>query len=188
MKETSLKTSMIRRARPFGALALGLLVAGAAAAQTSPPPTSLPPVNVTASATVHAPMSATLGGNLSFGSFTADAANAGTVIIDASTGARTASGGASLLNSGTSRGQINLVGAPGASYQVALAGPVDLVAAGSAEKMVLTPTHSVTGTNGSAVLNNSGTGVFYIGGELAVAKGQAPGTYTGLVAVTVSYP
>ena len=184
MKDSSLKTAMIRRARPFGALAHGLLVAGAAAAQTSPTP--LAPVNVTASATVQAPMSATLAQNLHFGSFIAE--KGGTIDLDAITNLRSASGPSLLTSNAGYRGQINLVGSPGATFSVSLPATVQLVMTGTQETMSLAPSHSVTEANGGAVLNSSGNGTFYIGGRLTVSATQAPGNYQGNSPVTVTYP
>lgn len=181
MNQTSLKTHPRRALRPLLITAALLVGAGASHADS----TALPPVNVQASATVQAPMTASLAANLAFGTFTAE--RAGSVTLDPNTGTRTSStNGPSLLNSGISRGQVNLSGAPETSFQVSLPATVDLVATGTGQKMTLTTATSLTGSTGQ--LNNTGTGAFYIGGNLAVALNQAPGTYTANIAVTVSYP
>lgn len=180
MNQTSLKTTPRRALRPMLIAAALLTGTGLSIAAD---PIALPPVNVQASATVQAPLTAGLAANLAFGSFTAE--RAGTVSIDASTGNRT-SNGPSLLSSGVSRGQINLTGAPETSFQVSLPATVDLVATGTTQKMPLAIKTSLT--NSAGQLNNTGTGAFFIGGDLTVALNQAPGTYTANIAVTVSYP
>lgn len=120
--------------------------------------------------------------SLSFGSF---AAGTGGTVLLAATGARTSTGGVTLLssNSGTAA-QFLVTGSPVAfSYGVTLPTSTNLTGPGTA--MVLNQ-FTVSPTSGY----NTGMGgqTISVGGTLSVANNQTAGSYSGSFTVTVHFP
>jgi hypothetical protein len=140
---------------------------------------------VNTSAAVVRTLSITSATDLSFGTFSAGN-SAGTVTMSAA-GARSATGGVTLVTASTgSQSTISLSGTPSTSYSVSLPTTVQLTANGSAATMSLGSfTTTLNALQGS--LNASGTGSFGIGGTLSVGANQAVATYTGSFTVTLNY-
>lgn len=142
---------------------------------------------VTANATVITPLTATASKTLEFGKLVMDSSGTGgTLVIAASSGGRSVTGGVNLVG-GTS-GQSAVVdvvgdtvnGAPNA-YTVTI--PTTATLTSGANSM------SVTGINTNTVGLTTlvGTNHISIGGTLNASSGQAPGSYTGTFDVTAAY-
>jgi spore coat protein U-like protein len=144
----------------------------------------------TASATVIAPIVITKGTDLAFGSFSSG--TGGTVTISTS-GVRSASGVA-LAPQGATPAAASFVvtGEQGAGYSITHSGTTTLTRDAGSETMVLTKFSDLTASNATAGTASSGTLAggtqsIHVGGTLAVAPNQAPGSYSGAVSVMVEY-
>lgn len=120
--------------------------------------------------------------DLQFGQIAAN--TGGTVTVNADS--TVASSGA-LVSTGTrAPAAFDVVGSPNAMVVVTLpVGSVNLTRALGSETMALSGFN--TNPNGAFQLNATGNGSFNVGGTLAVASGQAPGTYAGSFQVSVEY-
>ena len=136
-------------------------------------------VNGTANAQVLAPIVVTVGAPLNFGTIAGNAA--GTVIIAASGGARTFSGGVVGTSAASGAGAFTLTGTTGNTFAITLPGTALTVVSG-ANSMGYTVTASAA--TGSIV---AGAAAFTVGGTLSVGLNQAVGSYTGQYPVTVEY-
>jgi hypothetical protein len=141
--------------------------------------------DVSASATLVRTLAVASTTGLSFGTIAPSAA-AGTVVI-AADGARSATGGATLLSANAgSAGGVSLVGTASLAYTVSMPNTVTLTASGGSATMTL---GSLT-TNlaaGGGTLNATGNGSFSIGGTLSVGAGQAVASYAGVLPVTITW-
>lgn len=110
---------------------------------------------------------------------------AGTVTINASTDARTQTGGVTLVNNDGGAARFTVNGRPSLLVLIGL-GPAPVLTrqggGGSMNSSALT-------LNGSTlrILNLSGTMDLRVGGRLTVGANQAPGRYSGTFTITVTY-
>ena len=140
----------------------------------------------TASATIITPISIAKTADMNFGNIAVSAVAGGTVTLEASAAAvRTASlgGGVSLPSTtGTvSAAQFEVTGTANFTYDIALPANATLTSGANAMSLENFSTSLVgpgnpAGTLGT--LDGSGEQSFYVGGELIVDAGQAPGVYT----------
>jgi hypothetical protein len=146
----------------------------------------------TATATVVTPVLVTSSANLSFGKFSAG--TGGTVTVDTA-GARTNSG--ALLAGGTATAaKFDITGDNSAAYNIdSVTGTSTTLSNGSGGTMALALVGDFTGAGGagsaipgSGTLSGTGTQSLFVGGTLTVGAAQAPGSYTGTIAITVAYP
>lgn len=155
------------------------LCAGGAAAQS---------VNsdVSATATLVRTLAIQNATNLGFGTL-APSATAGTVVIAAADGARSSTGGVTLLPASPgSASKVDMVGSAGLAYTVSLPATATLTASGGTATMSLTNLATSLPSNAGS-LNGTGQGSFNIGGTLNVAANQTVASYSGTLAVTVSW-
>ncbi|MDE2404543.1 MAG: DUF4402 domain-containing protein [Sphingomonadales bacterium] len=134
-----------------------------------------------AAATAVAPLTLAhwAGFQLSFGRFAVN--GAGTVTVNATTGAGATSGGATFVTgSTTATDRFIASGDPGRSIGIVTGGGV--VTAGTSS-MSFTTTPMLA----SGLLPPNGSGYFTVGGTLAVSAGQPGGNYTGSYVVSVAY-
>ena len=141
-----------------------------------------------ASATIITPISITKTIDLNFGNVAVSATTGGTVILDP-TGSRTTGGGGVTLPATTgtvAAASFDVAGAASFTYAITLPTSTVTISSGSNSMNVTTFTSlpSATGT-----LSSGGTQTLTVGATLAVAAGQAPGSYTNTTAipVTVNY-
>lgn len=140
--------------------------------------------DITASASVVRSLQILASSGLNFGTLS-PSATAGTVVIDA-TGARSATGGVTLISTNTGgASSVTLSGTPALSYSVGLPASVSLTADGGASMNLSDLTTNLTGNAGAIDANGSGN--FGIGGTLAVAAAQAVANYSGTFQVTLSW-
>lgn len=173
------------------ALGLVLLVPGTLAAQTA---------TGTAQAVIVEPLGLVKVDDLRFGRIAASA-SAGTITVNADTGACTATGGVRSAG-GCSFGQFAGQGARRMTVRiqipttVSLAGPAgstmvaDTITLGASPDLAFLGSGNGNGTGGAPWYQiNSNSGIFTIrlGGRLNVAAGQRPGQYNGTFPVTIQY-
>jgi len=121
--------------------------------------------------------------DLNFGIIAPSGSASGTVVMSSS-GALSATGGATVLNAGSATPAAYVVsGVPGTNYSVQLPSTASL--SGPSGSMVVS---AFTGSSGSGdVIGSGGTSSFTVGATLAVPAGQLPGAYSGTFTVTVAY-
>jgi hypothetical protein len=140
--------------------------------------------DVTASATLVRSLQILSTTGLSFGTMSPGATQ-GTVVMNPS-GARTASGGVTLVSANTgSASTVSLQGTPAMTYTVALPQSVTLTSSGGAT-MTLDSLTTNLASNAGAIGSN-GSGTFGIGGTLTVAGAQAVAEYSGVFQVTLGW-
>ena len=172
------------------ALALGalLLVPGQAAAQRVT-------ATGTAQATIVEPLGLVKVQDLRFGRIAVNAA-AGTVTVDADSGACTATSGI-IATGGCGFGQFAGQGARKLTVRiqvpatVTLTGPAGSTMVADTITIGATPDLAFLGTTGGnpryQISSNSGIFTFRLGGRLSIAANQRPGQYSGTYSVTVQY-
>ncbi len=157
-----------------------LLAAGLSQAAGSSTNNSTDSATANVTATIVAPITLTKTSDLSFGTFTSDAA-ACTVAVSASN-TQTVTGNCAPLSGSTISAAAFTVGGSGnRSFTTNVSATSANLSDGAGHTMALSlqnnaPTHL---TNGSATIN--------VYGSLAVAANQAAGSYADTVTVTVSY-
>jgi hypothetical protein len=137
-----------------------------------------------ATGTVIAPIAITKSADLVLGSF-ASGANGGTVTLS-TLGVRGKTGDVTLFSStGVAAAKFDVTGEGGLTYSIVLT-PTALTRNSGTETMSFAPQSDIT-SGTLAGTGASGAQSFFVGGELSVAAGQAPGTYAGSVTATVAY-
>jgi len=143
------------------------------------------------SATVIVPIVITQSADLNFGKFLP---GGGGDVIVATDGARTANGPIlSSAGSTPAAAKFDVTGDNSATYGITWSGAATLTDSVSSDAMALskisdfTVAGVTTGEVTSGELGAGGAQSIYLGGELSVTAGQATGTYTGDVTVTVEY-
>jgi hypothetical protein len=126
--------------------------------------------------------------DLNFGTVAGSNTVPGTVNIDADNGARTATGGVSLMPSGSSHAQFDGLGVPGQQVILTLTPPPSMVLVnGGGQTLSI---NSMTLDSGNATTRTiGGTGQFsvFVGGNFQIAAGQAAGLYTANFNLTADY-
>jgi spore coat protein U-like protein len=149
-------------------------------------------------ATVIVPIAIAQAEDLDFGKF---APGVGGTVTVATDGARSASGTIlSTIGSSPTAAKFDVTGDSDATYLITLPATVNLAdteTSEGGEDMAVTLFSGLDSTSGSVgagqvetgTLSSDATGAqsIFMGGELAVAAEQAPGTYTGTVTATVEY-
>jgi len=154
----------------MGAAVAAMLFAGQAYAANS----------VTTSATVEiaAPIAITQTAALAFGNL-GPSGTSGTATVAPGASSVSVTGGVSDLGGTVSSAAYNVTGASGADYSVSIPATISLDSGGNSMTLTLSENSSGTLTGGSES--------FSVGGSLAIAANQAPGSYSGTFAVTVNY-
>lgn len=168
------------------ALCFVLLVPGAARAQTA---------RATAQATIVEPLGLVKVQDLRFGRIAASA-TAGTVTVNADTGACTASGGV-IATGGRGFGQFAGQGTKKFIVRVQIPASVTLTGPAGSTMVVgaivlgAAPDLAYLGVTGGTpryqISSSNGIFTFRLGGRLGIAANQRPGQYSGTYSVTVQY-
>lgn len=154
---------------------LALAIAGAGNANAAS-------ASADAKSTVVAPIQIAKSADLAFGTFAAGATG-GTVAI-ATGGARSKTGGVTLLSTNTGgAAKFDVSGQGGLNYSISLVtSPLNGDGGGTMNFTAVSDIPSGTLSAGA-----TGTQSFFVGGELTVAANQVAGEYTGSVTATVEY-
>lgn len=159
-----------------------------AVAPTAP---ATPGTDANATMNVYRSLKITKVSDLNFGSILKPTATGGNILVNATTGARTKSGGdAILIGTAASRAQFTVDGEGGRVIGISVtpANPVTLTRVGGAQTLALTWTRSPTGNltlGGSA--GTAGTGTFGIGGSIPLTTTTMNGQYNGTINITFNY-
>lgn len=160
-----------------GAMALGLIFATVLPAQADKSDSA----SSNASAIVITPITVATTAHLVFGAVQPKSI-AGSVTLSPS-GTRT---GSNVVLSSMALGnaaRFNITGHANANFTIALPSSITLTGPGTA--MTLSSFTSNLGTSGT--IGAAGTAILRVGGTLAIAANQAPGSYSGSFNVTVNY-
>lgn len=170
------------------ALVLGFLLPAPSVAQAQI-------ANGTAQATIVEPLGLVKVQDLRFGRIAVNAA-AGTVTVNADSGACTATSGI-IATGGCGFGQFSGQGARRLTVRiqipatVTLTGPAGSTMVANALTLGATPDLAFLGTTGGnpryQISSSTGIFTFRLGGRLSIAANQRPGEYSGTYSVTVQY-
>lgn len=136
-----------------------------------------------AEAVVVSPLALVNTEDLDFGTIVRGA-TAGTVTINANTGARTVTGGAVAAGGTPRRAEFVGVGRPGILSFVSV-GPAPTLSNGTGGTMATTL--AIEGGGGLILFPGAGVQTFRVGGTLSVGANQQEGNYTGTFTMTVVY-
>jgi len=150
---------------------------------------ALPAAPVTRSATAEAailsPLSVIKRADLDFGTLVVT--GAGTAVLDTVTGTLTTTGSVTPAGSSAHPARFTATGSRNAIALIRLPkNPITLTRVGGTETVTVSTWTQDGATNRRIPITD--TFDFYVGATLAVAAGQAQGTYTGTFSVTVQYP
>lgn len=132
-------------------------------------------------------ISATTTTNLAFGTVVRPSTGTNSVVIDATTGARTITGAgdAAAVTSTTSRAAYAVAGEGGQTFSVSV--PATVTMTSGANNLVVTTTNTgATGTL-SGTIGSAGTATVGVGGSFPIAAATATGNYTVTFNTTVAY-
>lgn len=153
-------------------------------------PNTNPTTGATSSAvsTVYRPISLSNPVGLEFGKLVRPASGAGgTVVIDASTGVRTVSGGIyALAAPTTSKATYAVTGEGGQTFSISV--PASFVMTTPGGSVTVTLTSTATGSHTlSSSIGSAGSFGFAIGGSLPITPTTKDGAYSGTFTVAVEY-
>ncbi len=155
-------------------------IAGAPTTPTNGP-------TATVAATVFRPISLSNPVGLQFGTIVRPATGTGTVDIDATTGARTVSGGAVGLGSpAPTNATYSVTGEGGQTVSLSIPPSFVMTTPGGTATVTLTSTATGSQTL-SSTLGSAGSLGFSIGGSMPVASTAQDGAYSGTFTVSVQY-
>lgn len=137
----------------------------------------------TANAVTLRPLSLVKTEDLDFGTVISGP-TAGTVTINANTGARTTTGGAVASGGTPRRAEFQGVGRLGILSIVSIS-PAPTLTNGSGGSM--TSTLAVEGGTGIRLFTGTGVQIFRVGGTINVGANQPAGDYSGTFSLTVNY-
>ena len=168
-------------------LTVGLAALAATLVAATPASAQLASATAEARGTVLLPLTLTKTADLDFGTVVADPLVPGNVVIDASTGARTVGGGVTAVPSFPG-GRAVFQGAGSATQVVDLTlSPPSVLNSGSNTVTVTSMTFNGGGTTKTVTIDNTGAFAVGVGGDFAIAAGQANGVYTANFDVTADY-
>lgn len=135
--------------------------------------------SATATATIVTPISISKTTDLNFGNLSVSASAGGVVTLEPSAAAtRTASGGGGVslpaVTGPVAAALFEVTGQASFTYDITL--PLSATVVNGANSMTVDNFTSSLGATGT--LDGAGTQSFYVGADITVAAGQAPGTYT----------
>lgn len=128
--------------------------------------------------------------DLAFGSVVRSAAaGTNTVVINATTGARTitGAGGGVLATSTSGRATYTVSGEGGQTFSITPDATFNMTRVGGAETITVTPTASAATGTLSGAIGSSGTLAIGVGGSFPVTNTTVTGNYTGTFNLVVAY-
>lgn len=181
----------IQGTRSCQGAARGLAIVAAAAGAILCAPAQAADTNVTANAAVIRPNTLIKTDDLDFGSLISGPTG-GTVSVNAVTGARTSTGGVTLVGTAAQRA---IFQGTGGILLITVSGSTSVTLArvgGGAPNMTASLVRAASTSGGGiallgATLLPSGVQTYYIGGTLTVPANQPAGDYSGTFTLTVNY-
>ena len=168
-------------------LTVGLAALAATLVAATPASAQLASATAEAKGVVLLPLTLTKTSDLDFGTVVADPSLAGTVVIDSATGARSVTGGVTAVPSFPG-GRAVFQGAGSAGQQVDLTlGAPSVLNSGSNTVSVNSMTFNGGGQLKTVTIDNTGAFAVGVGGDFAIAAGQANGVYSANFDVTADY-
>ena len=168
-------------------LTVGLAALAATLVAATPASAQLASATAEAKGVVLLPLTLTKTSDLDFGTVVADPSLAGTVVIDSSTGARSVTGGVTAVPSFPGgRAVFQGAGSAGQQVDLTLVAP-SVLNSGSNTVSVNSMTFNGGGTTKTVTIDNTGAFAVGVGGDFAIAAGQANGVYTANFDVTADY-
>jgi len=169
----------------------GLTIVAAAAGAMLCAPAHAADTNVTANAAVIRPNTLIKTDDLDFGTLTSGPTG-GTVSVNAVSGARTSTGGVTLVGTGAQRARFQ---GTGGILLITVSGSTSVTLArvgGGAPNMTASLVRAASTSGGGIALLGStllpsGVQTYYIGGTLTVPANQPAGDYSGTFTLTVNY-
>jgi hypothetical protein len=144
-------------------------------------------VTATAAANVFRPIAISNPTSLVFGTVVRPRTGSGSVVINASTAARTVSGGVAALSTpAPSRASFTVTGEGGQAFSVSMPSTLIMTTTGASLTVALTTSAGPSQVLSSAV-GSAGTYSFGVGGSLPVTSTTRTGSFKGSFAVTVNY-
>lgn len=124
---------------------------------------------------------------LNFGRIVADSLSGGTVVIDASTGNKTVSGGLTGIIGGHGRGVLEVTGDPSREFTITL--PTELIISGKVGGGVQTMrlTNFTSSPSSTGITGPDGRAIVFIGATATLIPGQPGSIYNNAVNVFVDY-
>ncbi len=123
--------------------------------------------------------------DLKFAKAAGDANQSGTVIIDATTGSKTTTGGAVDFGGKHQRAEFNVRGDPNLGFTITLPGQIQITGQNTSAVATVKNFASVPANFG--VLNAQGKATVYVGATLELQPGQTADDYNGQFDVIVNY-
>lgn len=165
------------------AVLMAVALASPALAQTSANQST------TGSIAIYQPIQLTKSSNLSFGTVMRPTSGSGNVVIDAQTGAVTATGGITSVSGGTaaSRATFTVNGDAGMNFNVQIPQSFNMTRSGGSETIPVTLNGSMGGGQLTGPAGGVGTANFGVGGMVTISSSTLSGSYTGTFTVTVAY-
>lgn len=138
----------------------------------------------TAGATIVSPLSISNTRNLDFGTIVANASEAGTVTLAATSDATSSATGVTMAPGSVSNTAVFAInGDANRTFNITMPATVTLAGPANAE-MIITLAKNLSNENN---VLTGGTSTLYVGGSLAVAANQAAGAYTAEFNVAIAY-
>jgi hypothetical protein len=133
------------------------------------------------------PITLTKNSDLAFGTVVKPTTGTNTIVIDATTGAISKTGGGDAALAASTSGRATYTAGGEGAQTFAISTPATFNMTSGANSLTVTlASSSATGTI-SGTLGTAGTATFGVGGSFPIASGQASGNYTGTFTTTVTY-
>ncbi|RAK56814.1 DUF4402 domain-containing protein [Phenylobacterium deserti] len=174
--------SLAKRILPLAVVAAAVF-ASPALAQTSANQST------TGTIGIYQPIQLTRQTNLSFGTVMRPSSGTGNVVIDAQTGALTATGGITQVSNGNaaSRATFTVTGDAGMNFNVQYPQTFNMTRQNGSETIPVTLNASVGSAQLVGTTGGVGTANFGIGGQVSISNTTLSGSYSGTFTVTVAY-
>lgn len=124
--------------------------------------------------------------DLDFGTVAGDAVTAGTVSVDADSGARSKTGGVTLLGGTFQRAEFDGLGDANQNVTLTLNQPASGVLTNT-NGTTLTATLKLDSNGTSRTTDSTGRFISYVGGDFNIAANQENGVYTATFDLTANY-
>ena len=144
--------------------------------------------STTGTTTIIRPITLAKTSDIAFGRIVRPGSTTSTISIDATTGARSSTGGdAVLLSSSPTRAAYTVGGEGGQAFSISVPTSFNMTRSGGTETIAVPLAGTAASGTLDGSLGGSGTASFGVGGSFEVGTSTATGSYSGTFSVTVSY-